>query len=367
MDFDLNDDQKMLAETVASFSKQTSPVSRFRKLRDDTIGWEPAIWKQMAELGWLAVAFPEAAGGYGGTFVDLAIILEKLGTTLVPEPFIPSVVLAGSAIALAGSDEQQQRLLGPMLEGSTSLALAYAERGGRYDLSAIETTASEKNGRWHLTGEKMFVLNGHAADHFVVSARTKAGVSLFAIPRSETGVRIEPLFLLDGRRGANLSLSDAPAELLAEDGLAPLERVIDRGAAAACAEGVGICQTVLGMTIEQLKLRKQFGVQIGTFQALQHRAVDMFVEVELMRSMSLTASVMVDHPDDTARRRDVSMAKAQLAVGGKLVTQQSIQLHGGIGITDEHDVGLYFKRMHALNLLFGDEAHHLTRIAEASG
>jgi alkylation response protein AidB-like acyl-CoA dehydrogenase len=363
VDFELTDDQKMLSETVASFAKQTSPVARFRKLRDDEVGWERSVWKQMAELGWLAVAFPESAGGYGGSFVDLAIILEKLGTTLVPEPYVPSVVLAGSAILYAGTEEQQQRLLGPMLEGATSLAFAYAERGGRHDPSALKTAAWENKGRWLLTGEKAFVLNGHAADHLVVSAKTKDGISLFALPRSESGVTIEPLMLIDGRRGANVMLQNAPAELLPQGNLAVIERVLDRGAAAACAEGVGICQTVLEMTIEQLKLRKQFGVQIGTFQVLQHRTVDMFVEVELMRSMSIAANVQVDHPDEQVRKREISYAKAQLAEGGKYVTQQSIQLHGGIGITDEHDVGLYFKRMHALNALFGDEVHHLRRFA----
>ncbi len=365
MDFDLSDDQKMLAETVASFAKQTSPVSRFRKLRDDPIGWEREVWKQMGELGWLAVAFPESAGGYDGSFVDISVILEKLGTALVPEPYVPSVVLAGSALLFAGSAEQQQRWLGPMLEGKTSLALAYAERDGRYDLARVETAAEASKGGWRLTGEKAFVLNGHAAELLVVSAKTPAGLSLFAVPKGQAGLTIEPLGLLDGQRGARVVLAGVEAELLGEPGggLPILERVLDRGAAAACAEGLGIGQTVLDMTIEQLKLRKQFGVQIGTFQALQHRTVDMFVEVELMRSMSITAGVQVDHPDPLVRAREVSAAKAQLAVGGKYVVQQSIQLHGGIGITDEHDIGLFFKRMHALNLLFGDEEHHLRRLA----
>jgi alkylation response protein AidB-like acyl-CoA dehydrogenase len=363
MNFDLTDDQKMLAETVASFAKQTSPVSRFRKLRDDAIGWERSIWKQMAELGWLAVAFPEAVGGFGGSFTDVAVILEKLGTTLVPEPYLSSVVLAGSAVVYAGTEEQQQRLLGPMLEGNASLAFAYAERNNRHDASAIETAARENKGTWSLTGEKTFVLDGHAADHLIVTAKTKDGIGLFALPKTESGVTIRPLALIDGRRGANIVLQNAPAELLPNGNLATVERVLDRGAAAACAEGVGLCQTVLDLTVEQLKLRKQFGVQIGTFQALQHRTVDMFVEVELMRSMSIAASVQVDNGDQQVRKREISYAKAQLAEGGKYVTQQSIQLHGGIGITDEHDVGLYFKRMHALNSLFGDEVHHLQRFS----
>lgn len=369
MDFDLSDDQQMLSETVSSFVAKTSPVTRFRRLRDDEIGWDPAVWKQMGDLGWLAVAFPESAGGYGGSFVDLSVILQKLGTTLVPEPFIPSVVLAGSAIQLSGSEEQQQRLLGPMLTGDASLALAYAERNGRYDVSRASTAATSKNGEWAITGEKTFVLNGHRADTLLVTASTPDGIGLFALPRESKGVSVTPLAFLDGHRGAHIRFDGAEAELLGDPGGAGpiVERVIDRGAAAACAEGVGILETVLRMTIEHLNLREQFGVKIGTFQVLQHKAVDMFVEVELMKSMSLTAAVKVDAEDDVERKREISAAKAQLAVGGKLVTQQSIQLHGGIGITDEHDVGLFFKRMHALNTLFGDEVWHVRRFASLPG
>lgn len=369
MDFDLSDDQQMLSETVASFAAKTSPVTRFRKMRDDEIGWEPAIWKQMGDLGWLAVAFPESSGGYGGSFVDLAVILQKLGTTLVPEPFIPSVVLAGSAIQLAGNDEQRQRLLGPMLAGDASLALAYAERDERYDVSRASTTAKSDGGAWSLFGEKVFVLNGHRADTLVVSASTPDGLGLFALPRETEGVKVTPLGFLDGQRGAHLAFEGAKAELLGDIGKADqiLERVIDRGAAAACAEGVGIAEAVLRMTVEHLNLREQFGVKIGTFQVLQHKAVDMFVEVELLKSMSLTAAVKVESEDDVERKREISAAKAQLAESGKLVTQESIQLHGGIGITDEHDIGLYFKRMHVLNTLFGDEVWHVRRFASLPG
>jgi alkylation response protein AidB-like acyl-CoA dehydrogenase len=366
MNFDLSEDQMMLSETVASFAKQASPVSRFRKLRGGARGFERETWKKMGELGWLAVGFPEACGGFGGTFVDLAVILEKLGTTLVPEPFLSSVVLAGSTVLFGGSEEQRTRLLGPMIAGDTTLAFAYAERGGRYDPLPQATRAVDAGGRWSISGEKVFVLDGDEADTVIVSAATARGPSIFAVERA--AIRVTPIRLVDGRRGANMTFDGAKAELLGEPGAAGpvIERVMDRGAAAACAEGVGIAKAVLDMTIAHMNLREQFGVKIGTFQVLQHAAVDMFVELEMLRSMAMTASVKVDSADERERSREVSAAKVQLATGGKRITQQAIQIHGGIGITDEHDVGLYFKRMHALNALFGDDTFHVARFAALS-
>ncbi len=370
MDFELSEDQKMLAKTVADFAKQSSPVGRFRRLRDDERGWEPGVWRQMGELGWLGVPFSESLGGFGGRFVDVALVVENLGTTLVPEPYLPSVVLAGTALARAGSDEQQERWLAPMVEGRTSLALGWAERQSRYDVHDVGTTATEEGGSFVLEGEKVWVENGHAADQFVVSARLDGDVALFCVDRETKGVSVRPVQTIDGRRAATLRFECAAVDgdrLLASDGAAALERALDCGAAAACAEGMGIVQTMLQMTVEYLKEREQFGVKIGTFQALQHRAVDMFVEAEVCRSLLIEAAIRADEDDDDdVRRAAVSAAKVQLATGGKLVSQQAIQLHGGIGITDEHDIGLYFKRMEALNRSYGDEMHHVRRYASLS-
>ena len=368
MNFELTQDQKMLADTVAAFAKQDSPVERFRRLRDDEVGWQKATWKQMGELGWLSVPFPESVGGFGGSFVEVAVILEKLGATLVPEPYVPSVVLGGMAILEAGEAEQHERFLAPMIEGETSLALAYAEREGRHDVEQVATRAVRDGGGWKITGEKVFVLNGHAADHLVVSAMTDDGVSLFVLDRDTPGMTVQPVKTQDGRRAAFLRFSDATVggdRLLGEAGAggAVLDRVMDYGAAAACAEGLGVVDTLLAMTVEYLKTREQFGVKIGVFQVLQHGAVDMFVEAQLCRSMSALASVAADFEDVDERRAAVSAAKTQLSVGGRFVSQQAIQLHGGIGITDEHDVGLFFKRMVVLNALFGDEEHHVHRYA----
>jgi alkylation response protein AidB-like acyl-CoA dehydrogenase len=257
-----------------------------------------------------------------------------------------------------------------MIEGATSQALAHAERGSRHDVTAVTTTAQEDGGDYRLDGEKVFVLNGHAADHLVVSASLDGKVSLFVVDGEGPGVTRKSIKTIDGRRAAMVSLSGATVgadRLLAGDGAEVLSRVLDYGAAAACAEGLGVVTTLLEMTTAYLKEREQFDVPIGSFQALQHRAVDMFVEQQLAVAMNALAAVRADEDDPTIRRRDISAAKAHLATGGRFVAQQAIQLHGGIGITDEHDVGLYFKRLYALNALFGDEEHHVGRFMSEPG
>jgi len=374
MHFELTADQKLLESTVASFVKKESPMTRFRAMREDPLGYSKEMWAKMGELGWLGLALPESAGGFGGSFVDIALLLEHFGAALLPEPYVPSLLLAGTALARVGSAEQQEKILGPLIAGETTLALAWAERGGRYDATWVETTATLEKGEWVLRGEKVFVDNGHAADHLVVSARMSgapgdaAGLSLFVVPRETEGVTTKPLKTVDGRRAAHLTFSGArlPASALlgeANDAAPLLDELMDIGAAAACAEGLGVMRAALAMTVDYMKTREQFGVKIGTFQALQHRAVDMFVRTELARSMSILASVKVSDPDFAERRYAVSAAKVELSISGRFVAQQAIQLHGGIGITDEHDIGLYFKRMNALNTCFGDEEWHTARFS----
>src|SRR3984957_1703377 len=366
MNFDLSQDQKLLVDTAAAFARKESPVTRLRAMRQDAVGYSRSVWKQMGELGWLGILLPESLGGFGGAFAGGALILEKFGTTLVPERYIASVVLAGSFLLATGSEEQKKRWLGPVAAGDATLALAYAERDGRFDPLRIVTRAQKTGGAYRLRGEKVSVLNGHAADAIVVTARTSGaiadadGISAFVVDAGAPGLTTRPIKTMDGHHAAMLTFDDVEVDgdrRLGDDGGAAsaLERALDVGAAAACAEGVGIMQTVLAMTRDYLCTREQFGVKIGTFQALQHRCVDMFIESELARSTSMMASIKVDDPDETERKSAISAAKVQLAVSGRFVTQQSIQLHGGIGVTDEHDVGLYFKRMHVLSTLFGDE------------
>jgi alkylation response protein AidB-like acyl-CoA dehydrogenase len=369
MNFDLTEDQQMLAQTVRDFAEKSSPVDRFRRLRDgDGPGWEASTWKEMGELGWLSVPFPESVGGFGGSFADVALVLEQLGRTLVPEPYLASVVLGGMSVLTAGNAEQHSRFLSPLIAGDATLALAYLEPGGRYAIEARQTRARAAGAGYTLEGEKRWVLGGHAADHLVVSADTGGGTSLFVVDREAPGVEIHTVRTLDGHRSAMVRFDGVAVErdrLLGQEGsgAAVLERVVDWGAAAAVAEGLGICQAALDMTVDYLKTREQFGVKIGVFQALQHRAVDMFVETELLRSIATEAMVAVDSEDAAERQGAVSAAKVQLDVGARWVLQECIQLHGGIGVTDEADVGLFFKRLHALNALFGDEHYHVGRYA----
>ncbi|MGB5702033.1 MAG: acyl-CoA dehydrogenase [Polyangiales bacterium] len=368
MDFELEQDQQMLAQTVADFAKNESPVERFRKLRDDEVGYEPAVWQKMGELGWLGVAFPESVGGFGGSFVECALVLENLAATLVPEPYLASVVLGGMTLLRAGSPEQHAKYLTPMIEGETTLALAYSEAQSRHDVRAVETTATPRGDGYSISGEKVWVLNGHHADHLIVSANAPGGVTLFIVPRDADGVAVKAAKTIDGQKAAFVELDTVTvgtgARLGAEgSGAAVLDRTMDYAAAAAVAESVGLATTMLRMTVDYLGTREQFGVKIGSFQALQHRAVDMYAETELLRSISMASMVRADEDDVHVRRGDISAAKYQLATGGIWVAQQSLQLHGGIGVTDEHDIGLYFKRMYALNALFGDAEHHVARFA----
>jgi alkylation response protein AidB-like acyl-CoA dehydrogenase len=364
MNFDLSEEQQALVNSAAAFVKRDSPVSRARRLRADERGWSQDTWRSFAELGWLGLPFPEAVGGLGGRFVDVALLVEQLGTSLVPEPYLASVLFAGTAIAQVAPAVQAKTYLGPMIDGHTSLALALTEPGGRFEPTTAATRAERRGAAYLLTGQKTWVLNGHVADVIVVSAQTAGGLSLFAVPRDAPGVTLRPVATMDGRRAAFVELSSAQGELLGAEGAAPQAVVaaFDLAAAATCAEGAGVMQAALSMTVDYLGQREQFGVKIGSFQVLQHRAVDMFIETELAKSMMLYAAIKADEGDAAERAWAVSQAKVQLAVSGRFVTQQSIQLHGGIGVTDEHDIGLYFKRMHVLGLSFGDEEYHLARM-----
>lgn len=373
MDFQLSDEQKLMVDSVQQFAKKTSPVERFRKLRVEPPGWDKAIWAQMGDLGWLGLPFPEEVGGLGGSMVDTMLIVQTLARSLVPEPYLASVVLAGLTLSELGSTEQHEAVLVPLIEGKISLALAYAEREGRYQPSIVTTRAQETGGRWKVSGEKVWVLNGHAADHLVVSARTagdddaRDGISLFLVS-GDAGLSRKVVHGMDGHYTGLIRLDGCEATLLGavDEGFVALERALDRGAAMACAEGVGLMHECLDRTLDFLKMRKQFGVPIGTFQALQHRAVDMYTEVEMATSMAILAAIEVDSERAADRKRAVSAAKVQLAESGWFVTKEAIQLHGGMGCTDELDIGLFFKRMRTLQALFGDEAFHLDRYRQSS-
>ncbi|MGH0037449.1 MAG: acyl-CoA dehydrogenase family protein [Myxococcota bacterium] len=377
MNFDLTEEQQMIVDQVEKFVQNDSPVERFRKLRDTERGWEPEMWAAMGEYGWLGVAFPEEQGGFGGQFVDMALILEKLGHGLVPEPYIASVVLAGGLVSRLGSEAQREAFLTPMIEGQTSLALAYAEKQGRYDPCDCLTTATRQGDGWVLSGEKVWVLNGHAADHVVVVARTAgdqldaAGLSLFIVDGQAEGLQRLRVHGMDGQSTGLLTLDGVRVgadRLLGGEGeaAAHVEWALDRGAAAACAEGQGALRELLDRTVAYLKQREQFGVPIGTFQALQHKAADMFAETELCHSTMILAAIQADSEDEEERKAEVSAAKVQLTDGGWFVQENAIQLFGGIGVTDEQDEGLFFKRLRVLQGLFGDADYHVDRFQKLS-
>ena len=361
----------MIVDSVVQFVKSESGPERFRAMRSTEQGWAPDIWQKMADYGWLGLGISEENDGLGGSFVDLALVLEQLGIGLVPEPFIPSVVLCGSILDRWGTPDQVNELLKPMIDGELSLSLAYAERQSRYELNDCKTQALQTPNGWTISGEKAWVLNGHAADHLLVAARTSGeqldseGISLFAVSANIPGVERTTVNTMDGQKAAFIEFRDVAVNQAAMvgsagQGLPILEWVIDRGAAAACAEGQGHLQAMLNLTLEHLKQREQFGVKIGTFQALQHKAADMFAETELCRGMMLLAALNVD-ADAELRKREISSAKAHLTSSGWFVQENAIQLHGGIGVTDEQDVGLFFKRLRVLQGLFGDEEYHINR------
>lgn len=377
MNFDLSDDQKLFVKTAADFAKRSSPVSRHRRLRDEPRGFEPAVWNEMGELGFFGIPFSEASGGFGGRLIDAALVVEKLATTLTPEPYIPSV-LAGRAIERAGTAAQIERYLAPMIAGETVLAVAALEARSRFAPAWVETRAEPTAGGIALTGEKTWVMAGHGAGAWVVSAREHGragdgdGISLFIVDSDTPGVTVTPIKTMDGRGAAMIAFAGTKVDDSARlgepgAGLPILEDLATTGCALACAEGLGVIDTALWMTVDYLKTREQFGVKIGTFQALAHRAVDMFVEVELCRSMSILASLAIDELSGDERKAAVSAAMAQLAMGGRLVVRQAIQLFGGIGITDEADIGLYFKRLECLTRIFGDEDTHVCRYASLPG
>jgi alkylation response protein AidB-like acyl-CoA dehydrogenase len=371
----LTEDQELIGKTAADFVAQRSPIARFRALRDtkDPKGYTPALWKEMGELGWLGIPFPESVGGAGLGLADLAVVLEALGRTLAPEPFLSTVLLAGRAIARGGSEAQQQRWLPGVVAGERVLAFAQQEARSRYDLHKVETRAEKAGSGWRITGEKIQVLDAASADALIVVARTSggagdaSGITLFAVPKGAKGVEIIPQVRIDHRNAGIVRL--AGVEVGADDavgavdgGAALLDETVDFATAGLCAEMLGSMAQAFALTVEHLKTREQFGVPIGTFQALKHRAANGFIEIELVRSCVLAAVRAVDAGDADAARL-VSLAKARCSDAFVLVANEGVQMFGGVGMTDEYDIGLYMKRARVAELTFGDAVFHRDRWA----
>jgi len=374
MDLTPSDEQRLLRESVDRFVSETYTADHRRKVASDPLGFRADIWKQFADLGWLALPISEAHGGLGGGAIEIGILMEAFGRGLVSEPYLSTVVIGASLISECGTDAQKQALLPKIADGSLYLAFAHSERQARFDLADIRTTAKKTTDGWRLDGHKTAVLDGNAAGQIIVSARVNDANGepcLFLVPQGTRGLALRDFPRLGGGRACNLELRDVqlPADALLGDGgnaLPAIEAVIDRAMAALGAEAVGIMQTLLDQTLEYTKIRKQFGRPLSANQVIRHRLADMAMQCDEARSMALRAALMAD-AEPVARSRAASGAKAKIGKCARFVAEQSVQLHGAMGGTEELDIGSYFKRLLAFDTLFGGSAHHYRRHAALGG
>jgi alkylation response protein AidB-like acyl-CoA dehydrogenase len=375
VDFRYTDEQLALQETLQRWISRDYGFEQRRALANSELGYSPAAWTHCAELGLLALPFPEEFGGLGGNHVDLMVVMEQLGQGLLLEPYWSTVVLCGGLLRHSASQSQKQQLIPEIIAGRLKLALAAHEDGGRYELSYVSTIATRRGEGWSLSGAKAVVLDAPAADYILVSARTAGeitaaeGISLFLVRRDAPGLAVSGYQTQSGGRAADVSLENVAVEdsaVIGEVGKAylNLERATDAAIAALCAESVGIVMALNEATLNYLKTRKQFGVPIGTFQALQHRMADMYIAAEQIRSMAIVAAVNADSDDGGERRRAISGAKAYIGEAARFVGQQAVQLHGGMGIVDELMVSHYFKRLTMIDLTLGDADYHLAKYSD---
>ena len=374
MDFDFTEEQRLLKESVDRFISDRYEFEQRKAFAKNDAGFSSENWSQFAELGLLAIPFAEEHGGFGGGPIETMIVMEAFGRGLVLEPYVSTVVLGGGLLRHGGSEAQKSEFISKIASGDLRLAFAHGEAQARYDLGDVATRAKKGGSGYVLDGEKSLVLNGDSADMLIVSARVgggqgdRKGIGLFLVDANARGVSRRGYPTQDGLRAAEISLGgvEVPADrLIGEDALPIIERVVDEAIAALAAEAVGAMAEMHALTVEYLKTRKQFGVAIGAFQALQHRAVDMFVALEQARSMAMFATMMSAEDDTEIRSRAVSGAKVQIGRSAKIVGQGAIQLHGGVGMTMELKVGHYFKRATMIDVMFGDADYHLARLAEA--
>jgi len=378
MDFDLSEEQRLLKESVDGLLTDSYDFEQRKKYMKEKGGWSKAVWSKLAEQGLLGLPFAEEDGGFGGGGVETMIVMEALGRALVLEPYLATVVIGGGFLRHGASAEQRAAHVPGIVDGSKTFAFAQLEKNSRYDLHDVATSAKKKGGAYVIDGEKFVVLNGENADTLIVTARTRgerrdrSGVGVFLVPSNAKGVTRKSYPTQDGLHAADISFTGVEVGADAaigdpENALALIERVVDDARVALCAEAVGLMDESLKTTVEYIKTRKQFGVAIGTFQSLQHRASDMFVALEQARSMSMFATMAIDFDDPKERAKAVAAAKVQIGKSGKFVGQQSIQLHGGIGMTQEAKIGHYFKRLTMIENTFGDTDYQLRRVTEGGG
>jgi pimeloyl-CoA dehydrogenase small subunit len=374
MDFDLSEEQRLLRDSVDRLVLDQYTFEKRKAYRAEPPGWSRALWAQYAELGLLGLPFAEEHGGFGGGGIEVMLVMEAFGRALALEPYLATVVLAGTALRLAGSARQQRALLPQIAEGKLVLAWAHGERQARYDLDDVTTTAKPKGSGWVLDGAKSTVVHGDSADKLIVTARTaggrndKAGITLFLVDPKMPGVARRAYQMRDATGAAEIALAGVEVgadAVIGEVGNAfpVIERVVEAGIAATAAEAVGAMQTLQDMTLEYLKTRTQFGRKIGENQALQHRATEMFMSLEQGRSMALLAAMMTAEENAAERAHNLAMAKVGVGQAARFVSQNAVQLHGGIGMTEELAVGHYFRRIMVIEHCFGDTTHHLGRLA----
>ncbi len=374
----LTEDQLILRDMAKNFFDEKSPVERMRALRDsqDESGFTRELWKEMAELGWIGILFPEAVGGAEMGYGELGVVLAECGRMLAPEPFVSTVLLGGNAILLSGNEPLQKELLPDVCSGERILCLAFQEQG-RFAPYSIETSATRDGDGFRIRGSKQFVLDGHVADQIITVARTagsageRDGLSLFVVDADASGLTIQRTEMVDGRNAASITFDDVAVDasrVLGEidAGADVLDAVFDRATIGLCSEMLGSFEEAFERTLEYLKTREQFGVKIGTFQGLRHRAAQMFGELEFARSVVRDAqSAIDDGRDDIAEC--ASSAKARCSEVAALIGGEAVQMFGGIGMTDEEEIGLFFKRLKAAEFTLGDAIYHRNRYASIRG
>jgi alkylation response protein AidB-like acyl-CoA dehydrogenase len=376
MSFVLTEEQESIRKTARSFLGDRAPVGHLRALRDaaDDVGFSRDLWKEMASLGLVGMAIPDVYGGAGLGFAELGLVLTECGRTLVPAPFVSTVLLGVNALLAGGSREQNSATLPAVCAGDRLIAFAH-EEGSRFAPYAVSTVAEADGAGFRLSGEKTFVMDGHVADDFIVVARTagapsaRGGLTLLLVPASASGITVTRTHMVDSRNAARVRFAATPArEVIGQVGAGAdvLDAVLDRATAGLCAEMLGGIEECFDRTVAYLKTRKQFGVPIGSFQALKHRAAQLFCEIELSKSIVLDALHAVDasRPD---LARVVSVAKARTSDTYIAVTNEAVQMHGGVGVTDELDIGLFLKRARVAEMTFGTAAYHRNRYAELNG
>ena len=374
MDFNFNEEQTLIQSQVAQFIQRDYEWEKRQVLVASDLGFSSENWKTFAELGWLGISLSEKSGGFGGSALESMIIMEEFGKGLVVEPFLETVILCSGLIDSCGNEEQKADLLGPVISGEMHLALGFTEPQSRFNLADVTTEAKKKNGDYLVSGFKSVVMNGPNADKLIISARTsgkqddKEGISLFVIDRNLEGVSLRNYPTVDGRRASEVTLENViipSSSLLSEEGkgFQHLEGAIDRATLAICAEAVGAMEVLYKTTVEYTKTREQFGQAIGKFQVLQHRMVDMFMEYEQSKSLLYMATIKNVEGSKDAKKA-ISGLKYQVGKAAKFIGQQSVQLHGGMGVTEELNVGHFFKRLTTIITIFGNTDYHLKRYSQ---